>query len=165
MDKPRLPLTVPQSIWNDVCNAVSREFADSYLSGAEVIGNALLANTTLAYDRLNGSANATKAIRHAGLSLVRPPVFGEDEKRAILRADLANGLFLTKRNEPLSQEEYDILPIRRKIRHQLILADQAMIGWKSTTRQVDDDWRRRDAIAKNHRAEASRLGTMLEELI
>jgi hypothetical protein len=67
--------------------------------------------------------------------------------------------------KPISDEEYDTLSVRDKIRHHHILADQAMLGWKSTTRQVDDDWRRRDAIAKNHRAEASRLGAMLEELI
>jgi hypothetical protein len=88
VDKPKLPLTVPQSIWNDVCTAVSREFADSYLSGAEVIGRVLLPHTVTAYGRLDGSVKATKAIRSAGLRLVCPPPFGEDESRAEFRRSI-----------------------------------------------------------------------------
>ncbi len=70
--RPKLPLTVPMDIWQEVASASSVAFADSYLSGAEVVGATLKTKTNIAFDRLGRHQEAFKALADLGLRLLSP---------------------------------------------------------------------------------------------
>jgi len=64
-----LPVTVPASLHAAVANAVSADFAASYLCGAVLIGGALHPRTETARGRLQATAAALLALAEAGVSL------------------------------------------------------------------------------------------------
>lgn len=61
----------------------------------------------------------------------------------------------------MSDHQLADLSLRDKIRYHELAAYHAMSGWRSATRQVDDDWRRRARIRDNHVREAKRLASLI----
>lgn len=76
---PKLPLTVDRELWDAMAKATSREFADSYLSGAEQTLAKLLPRTVTAWERLKQDRHAMLVLKRAGLTLVKPPPFRGDD--------------------------------------------------------------------------------------
>ena len=66
----------------------------------------------------------------------------------------------------LTDEQFATLPLRDKARYHEIAASHVMDGWRSTLapRQVDDEWRRRDRLRRNHWEEGARLRRLLASL-
>jgi hypothetical protein len=72
---PRLPLTVPLSLWGQLAALVSPAFADSYLSGAQLSGDRLTPRTLTAFERLRESLPARGLLQGLGLDLIKPEPF------------------------------------------------------------------------------------------
>jgi len=64
-----LPVTVPASLQAAVADAVSAEFAASYLCGAVLVGGVLHPRTETARKRLRDTAAAVLALNEAGVKL------------------------------------------------------------------------------------------------
>lgn len=69
---PKLMVTVPYELYDAVQEATNEAFADSYLSGAIVQDGRLIPRTQMAWARISESPWALKAIRDAGLALIKP---------------------------------------------------------------------------------------------
>ena len=75
---PNLPVTVDYDFHLAMAKAVTPEFADSYLSGAELYRGVLLPRTHIAWERLKDNAAAMGVIRKHGVKLKEPPYFTAD---------------------------------------------------------------------------------------
>lgn len=80
MPEPRLPLTVPMRLWQAVAEATYPAFADSYLSGADHIGQRITAHTTIAYDRMVRNHKVMAAFQVEDFALVKPLPFGHHDR-------------------------------------------------------------------------------------
>ena len=72
---PQLPLTVPLDLWEAMAMATSPEYADSYLSGAEVHNGRLLPRTKIGWTRLRDNGAAMHALRRNNITLIEPPLY------------------------------------------------------------------------------------------
>lgn len=81
MDSPKLPLTVPMQVWVPFATETSPAFADSYLSGADLLGTRLTPKTVTAWMRLRESFGAKKALAGLGLTLAKPAPFHQQQQR------------------------------------------------------------------------------------
>lgn len=72
---PNLALTVPYDLWEKIAGATSPEFADSYLSGAELHAGRLLPRTQTAWERLAQSWPAKEVFRQEKITVIKPPPF------------------------------------------------------------------------------------------
>lgn len=75
---PNLPVTVDYDFYQAMSKAVSVEFADSYLSGAELYRGVLLPRTHIAWERLKDSTAAMGVINRHRVKLKEPPYFTAD---------------------------------------------------------------------------------------
>ncbi|WP_312128117.1 hypothetical protein [Brevundimonas sp.] len=75
---PKLPVTVDYDFYAAMAAATSAEYADSYLSGAELYRGKLLPRTHIAWERLKDSTAAMGVIRKHGVTLREPPYFTAD---------------------------------------------------------------------------------------
>ncbi len=73
--RPDLPLTVDYDFWQSMALETSPEFADSYLSGAEVFEGRLLPRTVTAWERLKDTWAATNLLDSRKIKLVKPPPY------------------------------------------------------------------------------------------
>lgn len=80
MSEPCLPLTVDYALWRAVAASSSREFADSYLSGAVQHGKYITARTTIGFDRLKAHGAVMSAIEDYGLTLLKPLPVGHPDR-------------------------------------------------------------------------------------
>lgn len=78
MVEPHLPLTVSRELWEKVADAVSPQFADSYLSGATQFGTRVTPHTVIAFERLTANARAMRCFE--GLHLLKPLPFGHPDR-------------------------------------------------------------------------------------
>jgi hypothetical protein len=76
---PSLALTVDRDFWEKMAVATSVEYADSYLSGAELYNGRLLPRTVTAWERLKDSWAARKVLSDAGVSLIKPPPYSKTQ--------------------------------------------------------------------------------------
>lgn len=67
-----LPVTVPQPLHDRMADAISAEFAASYLSGAKMVDGALRPRTYFAHDALAKSPAARLVLKGLGVSLGQP---------------------------------------------------------------------------------------------
>src|ERR1700674_4310244 len=74
--KPKLPLTVPIELWEEMAAKTSVAFADSYLSGAELNNHVLTAKTNIAFHRLKQNSDAAGLLDKLEIRLARPPHTG-----------------------------------------------------------------------------------------
>lgn len=72
---PNLPLTVPYDLWEKVAAVASPEYADSYLSGAELHEGRLLPRTQTAWERLKDNWPVKELFRREKITLIKPPLF------------------------------------------------------------------------------------------
>lgn len=71
-----IPVTVPAFLFDAMAKATSREFALSYLFGAEMGGRVITPRTFIAYERILASPKAMGVLDHLELILGRPDLFG-----------------------------------------------------------------------------------------
>jgi hypothetical protein len=83
---PNLPLTVPYDLWEKVAAVTSPEYADSYLSGAEVHEGRLLPRTQMAWERLKESWPVREVFRQEQITLIKPPPFDPMKNVQLARA-------------------------------------------------------------------------------
>lgn len=73
MPKPTFsPMTLDQALYDAVCDRISQEFADSYLTGAVMVARKLTPRTLTAYDKMRDSMAFRKFLEEAGIELIRP---------------------------------------------------------------------------------------------
>lgn len=65
-------LTVPQALYDAVCEAVDQPFADSYLFGATLDGTKLTPRTAIGFDRMMDRADFRELLKSLGLHLEKP---------------------------------------------------------------------------------------------
>lgn len=146
--KPKLglDLSMPYPLWEAVAKAVRPSFADSYLARAVVVDNELWPKTTIAYDRLRQEGAAMRAIAKLGYVLKRPA---------------RNGKW-----RPLTDQEYENLSVRDKIRHHEIMASHAKDkagplyqahGRNLAELRKHEAWNELERREAGHHAEAKRL--------
>lgn len=68
-------LSVPQVLYDDVCDACGQEFADSYLYGASLDGSALSPRTLTGYERMRERSEFRHLLGQLNLKLVKPTPF------------------------------------------------------------------------------------------
>lgn len=71
------PMTITQALYDAVCERVSQEFADSYLTGATLIDRKLTPRTVTAWQTMRDSFVFRKFLKDVGIELVRPLRFQE----------------------------------------------------------------------------------------
>jgi hypothetical protein len=70
--RPKLPLTVPLGLWESIARETYPAFADSYLSGADLVGSKLRTKYLIAFDRIAANAAAMRALAELGIALAKP---------------------------------------------------------------------------------------------
>lgn len=83
---PNLPVTVDYDFYNAMAKETGAEFADSYLSGAELHRGILLPRTYKAWERLTESWAAKKVLREQKVVLKEPPYFDAMKNVQLARA-------------------------------------------------------------------------------
>jgi hypothetical protein len=68
-------MTMPQELYDAVCDAVSQGFADSYLTGAVLFGKKLTPRTLTAWQKMSDSYAFKMLLKNAGIELVKPLPF------------------------------------------------------------------------------------------
>lgn len=71
-----IPSTVPAFLFDAMTKATSRDFAQSYLFGAEIVGRRLTPRTRIAWERLSRNPDAVDVLESLDLSLAKPELFG-----------------------------------------------------------------------------------------
>lgn len=74
-------LTVPQELYDDVCDACGQPFADSYLFGAELHGRVLWPRTQIGWERMRDRRDFTDLMKRLGLILEKPEPYPGDGNR------------------------------------------------------------------------------------
>jgi len=74
-------LTVPQALYDAVCDACGQPFADSYLYGAELQGRALWPRTRIGWERMRERRDFTDLVKRLGLTLEKPEPYPGDGTR------------------------------------------------------------------------------------
>lgn len=75
-------MNLPIELYDAVCERIDQTFADSYLTGAELVGRKLTPRTLIAYDKMRDSSAFKDFLKEAKIELVRPtPWPGPDGKR------------------------------------------------------------------------------------
>ncbi len=73
MKKPRFhPMTLEIAFYNAVCDCVNQDFADSYLTGAELSGRRLTPRTLTAYHKMRDVKAFRDLLGKTGIELVEP---------------------------------------------------------------------------------------------
>ena len=85
MAEPQLALTVPRKVWDAMANDVRPTFADSYLSGARVVGERITPHTMTAYLALTANKWAMKSLVDVGLQLIKPLRYGHPDRPDFVR--------------------------------------------------------------------------------
>ena len=83
---PSLPLTVSYDLWEKVAAVTCPEYADSYLSGAEVHEGRLLPRTQTAWERLKDSYPVRELFRKEQIVMIKPPLFDPMKNVQLARA-------------------------------------------------------------------------------
>jgi hypothetical protein len=83
MHKPSYShMTLPLELYDAVCERIDQGFADSYLTGAELVGRRLTPRTHTAWRRMRDTAAFRDLLKEAKLELVEPDPFpGRDGRR------------------------------------------------------------------------------------
>ncbi len=74
-------LTVPQSLYDSVCDACGQPFADSYLYGADLRGRSLWPRTQIGWERMRERRDFMDLMRKLGLILEKPEAYPGDGTR------------------------------------------------------------------------------------
>lgn len=74
-------LTVPQALYDAVCDACGQPFADSYLYGANLQGRALWPRTRIGWERMRDRRDFTDLLKRLGLTLEKPDHYPGDGTR------------------------------------------------------------------------------------
>lgn len=81
MVQPTFRLTVPESLYDAVCQGVDQPFADSYLTGASLTGTTLTPRTLVGYHKMRDRADFRALLTGLGMTLARPtPYPGEGDR-------------------------------------------------------------------------------------
>lgn len=73
MPTPRFqPITIQRALYDAVCEAVNQDFADSYLTGAEMNGRKLTPRTLTGYQKMRDVRAFMDMLEKANIELVRP---------------------------------------------------------------------------------------------
>lgn len=75
-----LPITVSLELHGAMTEECGLPFADSYLSGASLVGRVLTPHTVTAWERLTGSRSAMMVLRSLEIVLKRPLPFGHPDR-------------------------------------------------------------------------------------
>lgn len=144
--EPRLPLTVPLSLWTQMARAVSPAFADSYLSGARLAGDELTTRTRTAFDRLKMRSEAGSLLNGLGIKLVAP----------ITPAETINKPW----THP-SEDELSAMSLRERQRQFRLMASDARTRagfMEADGSRAHPEWIPK---AENYEAEVKRLGELI----
>lgn len=76
------PLSVPQDLYDDVCDACTQPFADSYLYGAEIRGRNLWPRTLTGWEKMRQSRDFMDVLEVTTLKLEKPTPFTPNCGRA-----------------------------------------------------------------------------------
>jgi hypothetical protein len=66
------PMTLPVELYDAVCERISQEFADSYLTGAVLVGRKLTPRTLTAYDKMRDVFEFRQFLAETQLELAKP---------------------------------------------------------------------------------------------
>lgn len=82
MHKPSYShMTIPVELYDAVCERIDQGFADSYLTGAELVGRKLTPRTYTAWCRMRDTSAFRQFLKEAGIELVQPDLWpGRDGK-------------------------------------------------------------------------------------
>ena len=83
---PNLPVTVPRELYDEMLKGCGEDFADSYLSGAELHQNILLPRTHKAWERITENWAAKDVLRFLKITLREPPHFNAAHNVQLARA-------------------------------------------------------------------------------
>lgn len=149
-DQPKLPLTVPPSLWEAMAGATYPAFADSYLSGATINGPTLRTKTNTARSRIMASSPALRVLTDFGLSLA-PPSTPAGAYRAW--------------SWP-SDAEYESMSLPDKVwqRRKMAEHERGLAGPQTMEpAQMPQRWHDHLAKASNHMDEADRLTRLKDD--
>jgi hypothetical protein len=79
-------ITVPESLYQAVCANVDQPFADSYLSGATLVGTNLFPRTVTGWERMRDRRDFIDLAKRLDIKLCKPTPFpGENGDRLTAR--------------------------------------------------------------------------------
>lgn len=81
MPRSTYRLSVPQELYDSVCEAVDQDFADAYLFGAMLIARKLTPRTLTGWHKMRDRHEFVALLKKLGLELVRPAPWKADGSR------------------------------------------------------------------------------------
>lgn len=74
-------MNLPPELYDAVCERIDQGFADSYLTGAELMGRKLIPRTYTAWRRMQDTSAFRDLLKEAGIELIQPVLWpGKDGK-------------------------------------------------------------------------------------